>query len=46
LAVLASHAAGPLTVTPALTAGQSLNPVTMAPFGIKIVTITGSGPLH
>ena len=44
--MLASHAAEPLTVTPALAADQSLNPVTMAPFGIKIVTITGSGQLH
>ena len=43
-AVLASHAAEPLTVTPALAAEQTLDRVTMAPFGINIVTINGSGP--
>ena len=51
-AVLASHAAEPLTVKPALGCGGELAPldgqgagegVTLAPFGIKIMTITGSG---
>ena len=51
-AVLASHAAEPLTVKPALGCGGELatldgqeagEGVTLAPFGIKIMKVTGSG---
>ena len=46
-AVLASHAAEPLTVTPMLAEGVLVTrpgmPVTLDPFGIKIFPVTGSG---
>jgi hypothetical protein len=52
-AVLARHAAEPLTVAPVLTGGGGLTTVdgepagpaiTLDPFGIKIFSVTGSGP--
>ncbi len=39
-AVLASHAAEALTVTPVLAGGQSLDRVTLDPFGIKVLTVS------
>ena len=43
LAVLASHAAEPLAVQPVLAAGQTLDRVTMAPFGINVLEVTAAG---
>jgi hypothetical protein len=52
-AVLASHAAEPLTVKPVLTGGRTLTMldgeeilegVTLDPFGIDVFKLTGSGP--
>jgi len=42
-AVLASHAAEPLAVQPVLAAGQTLDRVTMAPFGINVLEVTAAG---
>jgi hypothetical protein len=42
-AVLASHAAEPLSIRPVLAAEQVLDGVTMAPFGINVRKLTAAG---
>jgi len=41
--VLASHAAEPLAVQPVMAALQTLDRVTMAPFGINVLEVTAAG---